>query len=366
MKATPTLIASPARNLGIAVLEFEGSSRMPLRDAVGFYYTVQLSPDGPKSRVEVVFSGTVFYIDTTGLGVPLPKDHGKRFQVFSEAAIGDYLDDHGLPPPTPSGVGAVPIECFSPHFQAWQDRQPASDNEIEEYISSHLFWSWRFAQNGWCLGSSDYLRLHRPPKVIERIISLHEGSAWTVSPRKDQAVWIKPLPNFLRERCEPSQPSHSPPGQARPDSAAEGSPMTPASPPEYVFVDEVRIADLRRTTSSLHDLRKLIALCEELNQCYRSQCYHAVAALTRAILDHVPPIFGQQTFAAVANNHGPKSFKDCMNLLETTARKIADMHLHTRIRAREALPTRTQVNFSHAVDVLLAEVVRYLGEPEKP
>ena len=142
--------------------------------------------------------------------------------------------------------------------------------------------------------------------------------------------------------------------------------MTQTSPSEYTFVDEVRIADLRHTTSSQHDLRKLIALCGELNQCYRSQCYHAVAALTRAVLDHVPPIFGHQNFAAVANRYGSKSFKDCMTQLETMARKIGDMHLHTQIRERESLPTRTQVNFSQAVDVLLAEIVRLLGTSEKP
>ena len=47
-----------------------------------------------------------------------------------------------------------------------------------------------------------------------------------------------------------------------------------------------------------------------------------------------------------------------MNRLENAARKIADQHLHTPIRNREALPSRVQVNFSNEIDVLLAEIVR--------
>jgi len=46
--------------------------------------------------------------------------------------------------------------------------------------------------------------------------------------------------------------------------------------------------------------------------------------------------------------------------LENSARRIADAHLHTQIRARETLPTATQVNFSNDLDVLLAEIVRIL------
>lgn len=142
---------------------------------------------------------------------------------------------------------------------------------------------------------------------------------------------------------------------------------TSAGPAEYVFVDEVRIADLRRASSDKHDLRKLIALCEELNQSYRSQCYHAVAGLTRALLDHVPPVFGVRTFTEVANNYaGSRSFKECMAHLDGAARMIADMHLHTQIRQQESLPTRTQVNFSNEVDVLLAEVVLLLSTEDSP
>lgn len=125
-----------------------------------------------------------------------------------------------------------------------------------------------------------------------------------------------------------------------------------------VVVDDNRLSELSSLEHTAYDFSRLVRLCEELNVTFATGCYIAVALLTRAILDHVPPVFGLRTFSEVANNHGGRSFKETMEYLEKVARKIADAHLHTPIRASEALPTGTQVNFSNALDVLLAEVVR--------
>jgi len=127
------------------------------------------------------------------------------------------------------------------------------------------------------------------------------------------------------------------------------------------FVDERRIAELAAIKGPYYDLQKLVALCEELNKTYRGECYFSVAMLTRAILDHVPPIFAASSFAEVANNYsGASSFRRSMQNLEKSSRNISDAHLHVQIRGKEVLPTRTQVNFSNDLDVLLAEVVRVL------
>ena len=83
--------------------------------------------------------------------------------------------------------------------------------------------------------------------------------------------------------------------------------------------------------------------------------------LTRALLDHIPPIFGVNTFAEVANSYkSSRSFKESMLHLNNSCRKIADAHLHVPIRKKEVLPSKTQVNFTNDVDVLLAEIVRLL------
>jgi hypothetical protein len=136
---------------------------------------------------------------------------------------------------------------------------------------------------------------------------------------------------------------------------------TEPTPP--AFIDDARLIELRGIRDERFDLRRLIAICEELNVCYQRECFLAVAMLTRALLDHVPPVFNSATFEQVASNYrASKSFKDQMTHLEKSARKIADAHLHVQIRASETLPTRTQVNFSAAVDVLLAEIVRILSK----
>lgn len=128
------------------------------------------------------------------------------------------------------------------------------------------------------------------------------------------------------------------------------------------FVDSIRLKALRKSRNPNFDLAKLIRLCEELNICSKSGCLVASIMLTRAIIDHVPPIFGYSKFGDVANQYptGSKSFKDSMFHLDNSSRKIADQHLHCHIRKDESLPSLTQVNFSNDLDVLLAEIVRIL------
>jgi hypothetical protein len=127
------------------------------------------------------------------------------------------------------------------------------------------------------------------------------------------------------------------------------------------YVDEARIAELQVIKSEQFDLARLIELCRELNICYSNGCYLAVAMLTRALIDHVPPIFGAKTFSEITNsNSGSRSFRDSMQHLGNSCRRIADAHLHVQIRGKEVLPNKTQVNFSNDLDVLLGEIVRLL------
>jgi hypothetical protein len=130
----------------------------------------------------------------------------------------------------------------------------------------------------------------------------------------------------------------------------------------HSFVDQSRLSELREIKSTQFDLVKLIRYCEELNYNFKEECFLAVTMLGRAILDHVSPIFNCKSFSEVANNYssGTKSFKQSMDHLENSLRKIADAHLHVQIRKSEVLPNRTQVNFSTDLDVLLAEIVRLL------
>lgn len=135
-------------------------------------------------------------------------------------------------------------------------------------------------------------------------------------------------------------------------------PKTPAKPGYMTLISENRLAELSALTSPDFDFRKLIRLCEELNIAFQEECYFAAAMLIRAVLDHVPPIFGKKNFDEVASNYGGKSFKGTMQHLQNTARNVADGHLHQQIRKSETLPTAQQVNCGQQLDLLLEEIVR--------
>lgn len=127
------------------------------------------------------------------------------------------------------------------------------------------------------------------------------------------------------------------------------------------YVDELRLAQLRGLTGRVWDFGRLVRLCEELNLAHEHDCHMATAMVVRAIVDHVPPIFGYKSFGEVVNNYpGAKSFRGSMQHLDGSLRNVADAHLHVQIRSRESVPTPAQVDFRADLDVLLAEVVRLM------
>jgi hypothetical protein len=145
------------------------------------------------------------------------------------------------------------------------------------------------------------------------------------------------------------------------DDQIQGIKMSSSSK-EYIHPE--RLKELGNLTSNEFDLCKLLKICEELNDCYMKNGVLSIIMLTRALIDHVPPIFGKETFNEVVNNYsGTKSFKENMERLNSSSRKIANQHLHTPIRRSEALPTMNQVDFSNDIDVLLGEVYRILKNP---
>jgi hypothetical protein len=130
-----------------------------------------------------------------------------------------------------------------------------------------------------------------------------------------------------------------------------------------IFVSKERIEELKKIIAPNFDLSRLVRFCEELNDNYTRGNYLSVAMLGRSIINHIPPIFGFNTFNEVANNYGSKSFKGIALHLNTTMRGIADSFLHDTIRKNETLPNSIQINFSQDLDFVLAEVIRKLKTP---
>ncbi|WP_293354317.1 MULTISPECIES: hypothetical protein [unclassified Microcoleus] len=155
----------------------------------------------------------------------------------------------------------------------------------------------------------------------------------------------------------------------KPKNQVDQALNVPLNPP---FIDETRLQELKDISSkkSKFDLSKLIRLCEELNSSYSNENYYATAMLTRAIMDHVPPIFDKgvndpcKYFKEVANNYSGKSisFGELMKNLDNFQKNISHGILHEQIRGRESLPNATQVNCSQALDRLLGEIVQILSK----
>jgi len=128
------------------------------------------------------------------------------------------------------------------------------------------------------------------------------------------------------------------------------------------LVSRSRLNELRKIQNSLFDCTRLICLCEELNECAAGERVHAVIFLTRAILDHIPPIFGCDTFVQVASNYSGngKSFRKSTERLEKQSRQVADRLLHMPIRDKESAPHLTEVCYPQEIESVLAEVCRIL------
>jgi hypothetical protein len=129
------------------------------------------------------------------------------------------------------------------------------------------------------------------------------------------------------------------------------------------YVAEERIAELAEIEAPRFDTAKLIRLLRELNTAYNNDSHFTVGVLVRAVIDHIPPIFGCTTFTEVTNNYkGTKSFKGAMQRLNDSLRNLADSYLHVQIRKVESLPTMNQVDFRAELDALLSETSRVLQD----
>ncbi|MFC9498381.1 hypothetical protein [Streptomyces sp. NPDC056982] len=77
-----------------------------------------------------------------------------------------------------------------------------------------------------------------------------------------------------------------------------------AAPERAPYVDLGLLDELgKEDATTAWSLHKLIALCRELNDNYVAGNPYACAALIRAVLDHIPPVFGHKDFRQVAAQH---------------------------------------------------------------
>ena len=126
------------------------------------------------------------------------------------------------------------------------------------------------------------------------------------------------------------------------------------------FVEEEVLTKLKKIKNPNFDLSKLIRFIEELNDAYKYGNYLSSILVLRAIINHIPPIFGLSAFSQIVA-HSPKSIKSILARLEDEARPIADLHNHMMIRKLEHLPTKSQIEpYKSSLEILLNEIINKL------
>jgi len=198
------------------------------------------------------------------------------------------------------------------------------------------------------VGARDLNSFQRAVFSLVGPLSFQKGSGKNVQHHNALRV-IKQAAQAIEERLR---------GQGGGTSAQSGGTST------ISYVNPSRIAALHELDRPRLDPKRLICLLEELNKAAASDCYMATAMVVRAILDHVPTVYGYRTFAQVVANYGwPQSVKRSMDHLDKSLRNIADGHLHLPMRQAEDVPTFHQVDFRPALDQLLGDVTIALRSP---
>ena len=132
------------------------------------------------------------------------------------------------------------------------------------------------------------------------------------------------------------------------------------------IVDPALIKQLSALESSRVDVASLVRMSREINSSLAHGNILAVALVMRTVLNHVPPVFGQDTFEQVVANVG-KSLKESFDHLEKGLRKIADFHTHRKIAVAESYPSVAQVEpFKPQFELLLQQVEARLRSEATP
>ena len=130
------------------------------------------------------------------------------------------------------------------------------------------------------------------------------------------------------------------------------------------FIDSSVIKNLSQVQSQNYDLTKVIQFCREINGTFNAGYFLSTALLIRALINHIPPIFGHQTFQQVVSQ-ATKTRKELFKPLDEVARDIGDLHTHDTIRHKENLPTMRQLEpFKPSIEVLLQEIITELKRNE--
>ncbi|MCL4386458.1 MAG: hypothetical protein M1326_09150 [Cyanobacteria bacterium] len=126
------------------------------------------------------------------------------------------------------------------------------------------------------------------------------------------------------------------------------------------YINQDLINDFEKKKDNFN-YKKLICLLKELNSCHKSNYQYSSFMLLRAVLDHIPPLLGYNTFEEVANNYSwSKTDKKYMKAL-LEFRNEADDALHRPISSDQDLLEIENLPNSNRVNRLLQECMKVSG-----
>jgi hypothetical protein len=129
------------------------------------------------------------------------------------------------------------------------------------------------------------------------------------------------------------------------------------SPPATSFYVDAQVVDAIRAkqAQSTFEVTKLLGLTDEMNDNYCRRNTYASHMLLRAVLAHVPPIFGCKDFAEVVNNHswGRTDKRSIKRLADF--RDQADDALHRQTSANPCVLDSDDMPTSVYIDRLFQE-----------
>ena len=173
-----TVIVSRDGRTAIRIIQYQEAQ--PLsgenRAGVAMYFTVRLSPKEAESRLRVVFLPDYWNgFNPSWLKLGADVNRADAIMELALAVIGWYLDVHGIPPHTPSGVGAASIEQRDADFE---NEKAASDQEVFNYAAGKIYWGWKFGLEKTRFTLADQLRFGVPAGDIDRVAIRGNGVYW--------------------------------------------------------------------------------------------------------------------------------------------------------------------------------------------
>lgn len=193
------VVISRDGSLALSVVGFDGIHPVPERISKAVQLRVETPFDEALRAVHVVFGkDEIRFVKLSAFGLAKIDDEELRLKELSIAAVGEHLDQHGIPELRREQDRSAEVR---PSFDAWSTREPACDDDVLTYIGHKVWWGWKLNESATRFGSADMLRLRVTSASLARVAVLGLAQDWEfASSSSDDRHVLTPTPDFLRRR----------------------------------------------------------------------------------------------------------------------------------------------------------------------